>query len=338
MSTDGRLFQLFAGNVPVRGACNSIICDLQRADYYHIPNDLYGLLTEHTGQSLGEIKEQFAPEDQTSIEDAFCMLVDNQLGFWVDGDAARFPPLDLSYERPETISNAIVDVNNASQHDYESIFGQLDELGCKHVELRFYDAVTVDELDRILSFTLRGQLRSVQLLLRYTGQTSTHFADLCERHARVGTIFVYGAPESRRELIETKWYLTFIRETIESADDCGKITEAYFATNVASFSEAQQFNSCLNKKVGVDVEGNIKNCPSYAKCYGDVATVPLKDVVRRDDFRRAWNIQRDQVEVCRDCEYRYICSDCRVFVSDPANPLSKPAKCGYDPYSGEWAS
>jgi hypothetical protein len=41
--------------------------------------------------------------------------------------------------------------------------------------------------------------------------------------------------------------------------------------------------------------------------------------------------------VCKDCEFRYICTDCRAYLEDPYNEYSKPLKCGYDPYTGEWS-
>jgi hypothetical protein len=53
-------------------------------------------------------------------------------------------------------------------------------------------------------------------------------------------------------------------------------------------------------------------------------------------FKDAWSINKDEILVCRDCEFRYICSDCRVFIEDPHNIYSKPAKCKYDPYSATW--
>ena len=39
----------------------------------------------------------------------------------------------------------------------------------------------------------------------------------------------------------------------------------------------------------------------------------------------------------KDCEFRYICTDCRAYVEDPEDILSKPLKCGYNPYTGEWS-
>ncbi len=36
-------------------------------------------------------------------------------------------------------------------------------------------------------------------------------------------------------------------------------------------------------------------------------------------------------------EFRYICTDYRAYVEDPEDILSKPLKCGYNPYTGEWS-
>jgi hypothetical protein len=53
-------------------------------------------------------------------------------------------------------------------------------------------------------------------------------------------------------------------------------------------------------------------------------------------FRSAWHIKKDMIKKCRDCEFRYACTDCRAYLEDPQDILSKPLKCGYDPYTGTW--
>ena len=334
MTNDGQVFRLFACNVPVAGASRAIVCDLQRGELFHIPMELYTLLTEYEGRTLGEIKAELAPEVAERVDAAFALLLENDLGVWLDPDeAARFPAIDLARERPATLDNAIIDVNRESRHDYPAIFAQLDELGCAHVELRFYDPVGLDELDRILEPTRRGRLRSIQLVVPYAGWSAVDFERLWTAHPRIATISVHGAPT--REVLRPgrKLAVSHFRQRIESSDACGRIHPGYFSINLETFSEAQKLNTCLSGKVGIDVAGKIKNCPSCTECFGDAGTTRLSDVVQLGAFRRLWNVQRDQVDVCRDCEYRYICTDCRAFVSDP---LAKPAKCNYDPYAGEW--
>lgn len=100
--------------------------------------------------------------------------------------------------------------------------------------------------------------------------------------------------------------------------------------------EAKLFNSCLNKKVGIDVDGMIKNCPSQNSSFGKIGNEKLLEVCLRNDFQQIWGVKKDSITECMDCEFRYICSDCRVYIKDSSDGLSKPEKCNYDPYKGVW--
>jgi hypothetical protein len=59
--------------------------------------------------------------------------------------------------------------------------------------------------------------------------------------------------------------------------------------------------------------------------------------VEKPGFRKYWDINKDKIHVCKDCEFRYICTDCRAYVEDPEDILSKPLKCDYNLYTGEWS-
>jgi radical SAM protein with 4Fe4S-binding SPASM domain len=49
-----------------------------------------------------------------------------------------------------------------------------------------------------------------------------------------------------------------------------------------------------------------------------------------------WEITKNQIEICKDCELRYICQDCRAYTIDENNKYSKPLKCKYDQYQAVW--
>ena len=40
--------------------------------------------------------------------------------------------------------------------------------------------------------------------------------------------------------------------------------------------------------------------------------------------------------LCKDCELRMVCTDCRAYTTDPSDMYSKPLKCGYDSYTNNW--
>ena len=70
--------------------------------------------------------------------------------------------------------------------------------------------------------------------------------------------------------------------------------------------------------------------------FGHHTHTSLSDVAMDNRFRSAWHIKKDMIKKCQDCEFRYACTDCRAYLEDPQDILSKPLKCGYDPYTGTW--
>ena len=72
------------------------------------------------------------------------------------------------------------------------------------------------------------------------------------------------------------------------------------------------------------------------KIYGNITNDKLQDALKHPDFKKSWLISKDQVLTCKDCEFRYICTDCRAYLEDPEDIFSKPLKCGYNPYTCEW--
>ena len=70
--------------------------------------------------------------------------------------------------------------------------------------------------------------------------------------------------------------------------------------------------------------------------FGNIGQSTLKEVIDNPEFRKMWGITKDQISICKDCEFRYVCSDCRAFLQKPEDKFSKPLKCGYDPYTATW--
>jgi SPASM domain peptide maturase of grasp-with-spasm system len=108
--------------------------------------------------------------------------------------------------------------------------------------------------------------------------------------------------------------------------------------NIELFTEAQKHNTCLNKKLSLDINGEIRICPSMKKSYGNIKDTLLKNLISNTEIKKVWGIDKNQIEVCKDCEFRYICTDCRAFLAEPENRYSKPLKCNYNPYKSEWVN
>lgn len=337
MKLEPPVFTLFACCLPVRGARRSVICDLQRQTFHFIPNGLYEILTEHAGETTEQIKDFYAHEYDQEIDEYFEFLLNHELGFWC-ADPERFPALDLTWEAPERITNAILDVDERSAHEYGKILGELDDLGCKALEVRFFHSCRLAELRAILEAARCGRLRSLDLLAGWSPElTAEALAGLVREHPRLCGIVIHSAPESRQFTPHRSGVtVEFRREVIDSPRCCGKIHPGYFVVDLETFAEGQRHNTCLNRKIAVDARGEIRNCPSLPRSFGNVREVSLHSALAHRDFAALWSINKDQIEVCKDCEFRYICTDCRAYLRDAADLYSKPSKCTYDPYAAEW--
>ena len=331
------VFCLFACCIPVKGARRSVLCDVQRQSFQFIPNGLYEILTEHAGRTVAAIKAAYDQEYDEEIDEYFEFLLRHEFGFWCD-DPGRFPPLDLTWEAPERITNAILDVDAASGHDYAKILGELDDLGCKALEVRCFHGPSLGELRAVLAAALYGRLRSLDLLAGFSPElTPEALAGLVAEHRRISSVVVHSAPEKRRlPPSPTGVTIEYRTEVIGSPSCCGKVHPGYFVVDLETFAEGQRHNTCLNRKISIDARGEIKNCPSMARSFGNARETSLHSALAHRDFAALWSINKDQIDVCKDCEFRYLCTDCRAYLQDARDLYSKPSKCSYDPYTAEW--
>ncbi len=335
MNTEKK-FKLFACCIPVKGSRRSTICDVQRSEYQFIPNILYEILTELKDKSISSIKAHYNNEHDNIIDEYFSFLLNNEYGFLCDNPDS-FPDIDLTWKVPATITNVLIDVDASSQHDYHSIFQQLEELGCKAIQLRFYTQHSLNEVSDILTHIQNTRIKSIEIVIPYKPEFTIESLTIFSRkHPHISNVIIHSSPKEEFDHDNYNHIFYFIETPVDATTHCGQISGNHFRTDISLFTEAQSYNTCLNRKISVDQKGNIKNCPSFPNNYGNITDTSFKDALKHPDFKKLWSINKDQIHVCKDCEFRYICTDCRAYVDDPKDIYSKPLKCGYNPYSGEW--
>ena len=118
----------------------------------------------------------------------------------------------------------------------------------------------------------------------------------------------------------------------------GQMTEANFWTDRNSFYFNTQYNNCWAGKTAVTASGEVIPC-IFARdlVVGNAREEGLGDILHNNTVKELWNLTKDHVEVCQDCEYRYACHDCRPLASAYTGNLhAKSPRCLYNPYRGQW--
>ena len=113
-----------------------------------------------------------------------------------------------------------------------------------------------------------------------------------------------------------------------------------FKANKARFIRNSSNNSCWYGKIAITETGDVLPCVFERKIvYGNIRENHLQDILLSDTLKKHWNLSFDQVECCRDCEFRYACKDCRPLgLSVQGSIATKNPRCKYDPYSGQWGA
>jgi SPASM domain peptide maturase of grasp-with-spasm system len=234
-------------------------------------------------------------------------------------------------------STDIIDLKEWNR-DWLDISKQLEAIKCYHVQIRCYMPVAMERLELIASCFRSGLMQAFEILLPWNNYNPEALTDLAEQNPKLRILQCFNAPEAMEIRQQKNGFgsISTIRENITSAAHCGVIHPSLFSVNTETYTESLAHNSCLNRKISIDTEGNIKNCPSMNESFGNIEDTTLLEAIHNPAFKKYWNITKDEITKCKDCEFRHICTDCRAFVGTPGDRYAAPLKCGYDPYTCVW--
>jgi radical SAM protein with 4Fe4S-binding SPASM domain len=115
-------------------------------------------------------------------------------------------------------------------------------------------------------------------------------------------------------------------------------TRPCFNVSQEIYNKNKRGNSCWFGKASITSFGDVLPC-IFARdmVAGNINNQKLSDIIYGDKMKRLWLLNHDNIEICRNCEYRYICGDCRPLAYGSTGDLfAKYPRCTYNPYSGEW--
>jgi SPASM domain peptide maturase of grasp-with-spasm system len=334
-------FKLFACCIPVKGYGRSIIYDLQRNAREYIPNLFFELLQECRQLSKEELQENYTPEDFEGILKFLDYLAKHEYGFWTTCPE-EFPDMNLHWDYPGNISNAILEYHTDHSYNMEQVLNDLAQLGCRYVQLRVFGEGSQQLLESIATITATSAIKVIDVLMPYwQGLDWESIFTLMRKQNRIIPFSIYACPENCFDLeqIRNDNFLAsrinistqvFVAGHVKEA-----VQEANFTVNTDFFSEAMEYNTGLNKKVCIDINGNIKNHLSHTAIFGNISRDSLQDVTNLLSFQAKWKINNDKMERCKDCEYRFMCMD-NTDIEYREDGIYKKEDCGYDPYTQTW--
>lgn len=297
----------------VLGYNRSCIYDLPRQKYDFVPNEVINTLRDNINCNISDLNNRLDNNDKIWLkflmENEYCFLVPD---FFIDS----FPEINFKWESPANITNAIIDLDNL---ECGRNFKYFEEINCKHILLRFVKNYSADEIVNFLFSTFNDlTFKSVEVVLPFNLKSNKK-----NNHIIFKKII---------DNIEQVTSIKFFEEKIET-----DIFTPYLSVNIGIYTEALLKNVYFNGKIYIESKGNIKNGIETKEILGNFFKIKnSQHLIKKIKNSKLWGICKDQIDVCKDCEFRYMCIDNRVPQERNNGSFYYKSECSYNPYISKW--
>ena len=317
-------YKRFEDCIPVRGYFRSIIMDITRKTHQFIPNTLCD------GISTNKLINDNLPQEYLDF------LIENEFIFeCTEDELAFYPPLSTKWDYPAFITNSIIEVGK-TQFITNEFLEQIIDLGCRHFVFIFTEPLEMEWLEFISKLFNESPVLTIDIYCKYSQNYKSEILEnIMRQNSRITYILLFEAPHD--EIIT----LTNIRGNIVYYSKPVYYTECYinqqsFVVNMPLYTESLHYNTFYNRKLSIDKHGNIKNYLTQKQSFGNIFSARIEEIIQKKSFRKVWKIKKDFIDVCKDCEFRYMCVDSRFPIQRCKNSYYHTQECPYNPYICKW--
>lgn len=335
-------FKLFACCIPVKGYGRSALYDLQRNSFEYIPNLLFELLEDCKNLSKADLQEKYQADEWPGINKFFSYLEENEYGFWTR-TPEEFPDLSMQWDHPGKLTNAIVEYKvGYSPFKLNSVFNSLEQLRCSDIQLRLFGDCSLKLIKGVIESLYGRYFCVIDLFIPHSDKLDVEeLLVLLKSEHRIIPLTIYNCKnkEVKNYINEDdKFLLSRVHITGENFYP-GKVKEQVslgtFYVNTEFFSESYSFNTGLNRKLCIDIDGNIKNHISHKTVFGNICNDNPADIIESPAFQKLWKVKNDNIEICNVCEHRYMCMHNSDIIYKKGKAYKKQL-CNYNPVTQNW--
>lgn len=117
-------------------------------------------------------------------------------------------------------------------------------------------------------------------------------------------------------------------------------TRQFPSCSLEMFRIMKHGHNCFSNKICVKTNGEVTPCIMEKDViFGNAYRNNLKEILDIEENKQIRSLSKDFIEVCKNCEYRYGCFDCRPKAkigSSKKGFCAKPSDCLYDPHTAKW--
>ena len=328
-------FHFFKNCIPVKGATRGIIYDLQREDFDYIPLSMLEIIENYDGETISKIISDYGLENKNTVLEYFNFLYEKEYIFFSNLPKEQFPSYNESFERPFYISNIIIDISHEVYKNIDHIYNQIEDIGCEAVLFRFFDTGILSQyLLKLLEKFNDSSVRTIEIIV--PAKHNLDLENISQEYGKISKIVVFSSLKNSVKVLKSHTLLVELTEILTESSK-NVIDLRNFIVCMKLFMESKNYNNFYYKKMYIDGKGEIRNATELDTSFGNIKETKLEEVLNNESYKKYWNVKKDNIKNCKDCEYRYMCIDSRELKYNNKEEIwEAEGTCPYNPYTNEW--
>lgn len=333
---------LFGNCIIVKGYHESIICDLEKGRFLPTSNKILDVIkvNETNRLPITEIKNHYNNKFDNGIDVLFDYLIKQGYGFFTK-TPDFFPKISLEWDSPFPLTNSVIEIEKDSLSLGINGIMQIVKIGCQAIEIRLLSDIDINSIKKILDIINASRTSCVYLIIKYNPKINSDFlTELYLKWDFISSIVVHTAPKiekiSKSLPDDLKERITIKNTKLYGEKVLSKLNPI-MVINLDSFTEAINYNLGLNRKLSINSKGEIKNYLNHKKVFGNIFCDKIEEILDSHTFIEKWFVTKDQIAICKDCQYRYFCMDNSDLIVKKGH-YHRITKCNFNPYKNTWDS
>ncbi len=309
------LLKVHAQVALVKGFSRAAVYDLQREKYYFMRLAIADFL-QHKLPCERELLDEALGEHYEPATEYSQWLIDNELIFAVPEELIwNFPAIADDVNIPGRLLSATVSAVQVSA----ALVDALCALGVRHLIVDCRGMSLQAAVEAIPRIPVEAPLSSITIW----GDSEQMCAELQASRAIQARLSVVGA--LRPQALSTS--------TASSPADMMPAMRC----NLTHFLHARRFNAAFHMHIDISAKGALAEGNGVSRAIGQLdATDPLKSLLDSETKRGLDGAKKDRTHICRDCEFRYMCTDPREPLQADGSEWYHATECKYNPYICKW--
>jgi len=250
---------------------------------------------------------------------------------------SNFAPLTEHFYQPSHFSSAVIFVSQLYPSYLDCLFKQLEVSNCHDIALVFenyFDSqllrknISTSGFENIEIYINKNYLKDLDEIIQ-----------IWESEPRINNIFIFNFSHDTIIVKDdlTGCSIIGVSQPFNVAQNYISNSEHYFQVTIDIYMEALRHNLFYNKKIFIDGEGTIYNDVNLTKEFGNITQInDLKALSENADFTWHWHIPKTEIDICKHCEFRYLCLDSRVPIKRESGGYYHELECNYNPFICKW--